>query len=392
MTIFHLSDLHIGIRLYEKDMYDDQKHVLDQIVAVAEKQHPDAVVIAGDIYDKALPSTEAVTLFDGFVTNLKEASSGTAVMIISGNHDSAPRINAYRNILKAQGVHVIGMPPEKQGEHIEKLTLYDSFGPVNFYLLPFVKPSMIRGITGTKEDGSGLGYTEAISRLVGLETIDSGERNIIVSHQFYVPSGSDPAEAERSDSEIIQVGNVDAVDAGILKQFDYAALGHIHRTMRVGADNIRYSGSPLQYSVSEAAQNKSFIQVRLGEKIGGRTEMELELVPLTPLRRIRVVKGRLDEVVASGSDDYVSAVITDEAGLDAVDTRDRLKAAFPNLLEIRREFPTGAGYSYLPDDGAENGEPIPGPLELCRLFMPDMSDDQEKILKDVINTVKEATP
>jgi len=190
MKIFHLSDLHIGLKLFNRDLREDQMYILDQIVSLAIKEKPDAIVIAGDIYDKAVPSAEAVAVFDHFITSLAERLPKTEIMMISGNHDSAPRVNAFRQILSRQRIHMIGVPPFTEEEHIEKVTVQDQYGTVTFYLLPFVKPSMVKQITGVDENGNNLSYDETLHRLLDRETIDESERNVLVSHQFYLPVGT----------------------------------------------------------------------------------------------------------------------------------------------------------------------------------------------------------
>ena len=186
MKIFHLSDLHIGLRLYNRDLREDQEYIFDKIIEYAVLEKPDVIVIAGDIFDKAMPSAEAVRVFDCFITKLSRAAKETAIMMISGNHDSGPRIDCYRNILSASNIYVVGIPPVNEDEYIEKVTVNDEYGPVNFYLLPFVKPSMVRNIVKS-EEGS-VSYDEALRTLIARESIDKNQRNVIVSHQFYLPS------------------------------------------------------------------------------------------------------------------------------------------------------------------------------------------------------------
>ena len=208
MKFFHLSDLHIGLKLFNRDLREDQEYILRQITDIAVREQPQAVVIAGDIYDKAVPSAEAVEVFDRFIAGLNSALPDTAVMMIAGNHDSGPRINCFRSVLSRQNVYMIGQPPRVEGEQIEKVILKDESGPVNFYLLPFVRPSMVKQLTGVDENGNNLSYNEALHRLIGREEIDPSQRNVIVSHQFYLPSGTDAEAVERMDSEVRTVGNI----------------------------------------------------------------------------------------------------------------------------------------------------------------------------------------
>nr|MCR5447248.1 exonuclease SbcCD subunit D [Schwartzia sp. (in: firmicutes)] len=300
MRFFHLSDLHIGLKLMNHSLDEDQRYIFREISSYVKKKQPDAIVIAGDIYDKAVPSAEAVELFDEFVMMLTEAAPKAELMMISGNHDSGSRVNVFRGILSRHHIHMIGLPPRSDDERIEKVTLKDENGPVNFYLLPFVKPSMVRGIVA-KEGEAGLSYEESLRRLFAREDINTDERNVLVSHQFFLPSGEDAKKVERMDSEICTVGNVDAVSAEILKPFDYAALGHIHKPMKVGSELIRYCGTPLACSVSEAGQEKGVIEVTLEAK----GEIKTEVLPLKPLCEVRVLKGTLEEILEHPSDDYV---------------------------------------------------------------------------------------
>lgn len=379
MKFFHISDLHIGLKLINRDLAEDQEHILGEIIRLAGEEKPDAVVIAGDIYDKAVPSAEAVEMFDRFIFGLTQAVPGAEIMAISGNHDSAPRVNLFRSVLWRQHIHMVGLPPVRPEDHIEKVVLGDRHGPVNFYLLPFVRPSMVRQIVGPDEDGHALSYDAALRRLIGREEICAGERNVLVSHQFYLPAGADPEEVERMDSEVRTVGNIDAVRADVLESFDYAALGHIHKPMRVGGGQFRYCGTPLACSVSEAGQQKGIIAVTMGEK--GR--VETKVLPLVPLREVRVIRGTREEVLRQGCSDYVRIVLTDRADLDVTDLQDRLRHAFPNLLEIRRESLRTAEYAK-----GYAGEPAQDPFALCTSFLDDLDEEEKELLREVIDSVQ----
>lgn len=380
MKFFHLSDLHIGLKLFNRDLREDQEYILRQITDIAVREQPEAVVIAGDIYDKAVPSAEAVEVFDRFIAGLNAALPDTAVMMIAGNHDSGPRINCFRSVLSRQNVYMIGQPPRVEGEQIEKVVLEDEFGPVNFYLLPFVRPSMVKQLTGVDENGNNLSYDETLRRLIGREEIDPSQRNVIVSHQFYLPSGTDAEAVERMDSEIRTVGNIDRVSSDILEQFDYAALGHIHKPMKAGSEFIRYCGTPLACSVSEAGQQKGIIMVELGDKGGRKTTV----LPLEPLRQVRVIRGELEEVLKQGCGDYVTVVLTDRVDLDVFDMQDKIRSAFPHLLEIRRETlrRTDYGRAYAVQEELD-------PFELCCAFLNEPDEEEKALLRDVINTVRE---
>lgn len=379
MKFFHLSDLHIGLKLMNRDLREDQEYILDEITELARRERPDAVVIAGDIYDKAVPSAEAVEVFDCFLEKLTEAAPEAVIMMISGNHDSAPRIDCFRKVLSRQNVYMVGQPPRMETEYIEKVVLKDEYGKVNFYLLPFVKPSMVKQVVGVDENGNNLSYNETLHRLIGREKINSDERNVLVSHQFYLPSGKNAEDVERMDSEMRTVGNIDEVSADVLEKFDYAALGHIHKPMKVGSELYRYCGTPLACSVSEAQQQKGIIMVEMGVK----GEVKTTILPLEPLRQVKVVKGTLEEVLKESCKDYVTVILTDKADLDVIDMQERIRLAFPNLLEIRRENQRKTDYTR-----TLQTEELLDPYELCCSFLKDLDEEEKMILQDVLHTVQ----
>ncbi len=381
MRFFHLSDLHIGLKLMNHDLAEDQEYILREIVRLAEERQPDAVVIAGDIYDKAVPSAEAVSRFDRFVTELTQKVPTAELMMISGNHDSAERVNVFRQVLARQHIHMIGRPPELPDETIAKVTLTDAYGPVNFYLLPFVKPSMVKLITGTDKDGNNFSYDEAVHRLLSRENLAEQERNVLVSHQFYLSTGKDDT-IERSASEIVTVGNIDSVQGDILNRFDYAALGHIHKAQRLnGKDCYRYCGTPIACSFGEEGQLKGVIEVELKEK----GEVVTTVLPLEPLRQVRTIKDTLENVLAQASEDYVSITLTDADDYLAGDVRDRLEACFPHLLHVGREAQEEADYQLEQEKAVQLS-----PFALCRDFLQDLDADEEQLLASIINEVQEA--
>lgn len=382
MKFFHLSDLHIGLKLMNRDLREEQMDILRQVTDLAREEQPDAVVIAGDIYDKAVPAAEAVEVFDSFITELKRAVPEAEMMLISGNHDSGLRLNCFREILDEQKVHMIGLPPRREEEYIEKVTLQDEFGPVNFYLLPFVKPSMVKQIVGVDENGNNLSYDATLHKLIAREEVNTAERNVLVSHQFYLPVGENAESVERMDSEIRTVGNIDAVASDVLEAFDYAALGHIHKPMKVGSELYRYCGTPLACSVSEAGQQKGVIMVEIGEK-DSKTSVKITVLPLKPLREVRIIKGSLEEVLAQACEDFVTVILTDRVDLDIMDMQDRIRMAFPYLLEIRREVLRKVDYSE-----QLMAEKEQDPFELCCSFLKDLDDEEKTILRDVIHTVQ----
>ena len=330
MRIFHLSDLHIGLKLINRDLREDQEYILDQIIQKAAEKVPDAIVIAGDIYDKAVPSAEAVEVFDHFIGKLRNAVPDSVIMMISGNHDSAPRVNCFRSVLDRQKIYMIGMPPQTEEDHIEKVVLQDEYGPVNFYLLPFLKPGYVRLLCENETPGS---YTEAVDAVLRREDIDFSERNVLVSHQFYTGNGETP---ETCDSELFSVGGIDNVDISAISRFDYAALGHLHKAQRVGAEHIRYCGTLLKYSVSEADLEKSLHLVTIGQK---KEAVTIEKFPLHPLRDVQKVRGCLSGILSSADpkkrDDYVSVTLTDE--IDPYRPKEQLEKVYSRILEVRTD-------------------------------------------------------
>lgn len=328
MRFFHLSDLHIGKQLHHYNMRTEQADILDKIAAAAAEHHPDAIVIAGDIYDKAVPSAEAVTLFDGFLTALSEIVPQIPVLLISGNHDSAERLDYAKEILAKHQVYIAGMPPKTEEEHLKKVTLQDEYGAVNFYLMPFIKPFYVRNLL--KEESIET-YDEAVKRVLAREEINEEERNVLVSHQFYAAGKERP---QTSDSETVMVGGIDEVDASVLEPFDYAALGHIHRPQKIGREACRYCGTPLKYSVSEENQEKSITYVELEEK--GK-EPVITTLPLIPLREVRSIMGTLEEILGQATEenreDFVSITLTDE--IEPYHPKERLEEIYTHIMEIR---------------------------------------------------------
>lgn len=327
MRFFHLSDLHIGKHLHHYNLKEDQKHILGEIVSYAKELKPDAIVIAGDIYDKSVPSAEAVTIFDDFLTELSEITPAIPVMIIGGNHDSAERLQYASRILSKYHVHMAGNVPRTKEEYLTTLTLEDEYGKVNFYLLPFMKPSYVRNVSEDVPEN----YTDAVKMILERENVDFTERNVLVSHQFYTSGGKKP---ETCDSEVISVGGIDNVDTSTVEKFDYVALGHIHGAQTVGGQYIRYCGTPLKYSVSEANHDKHLTIVTLNKKEDGPV---IDNLPLHPLRDVKKKKGQLtellEEVSVSDRQDYVSITLTDE--IDPYRPKEQLENVYERILEIR---------------------------------------------------------
>lgn len=326
MKFFHLSDLHIGKHLFYYSLLEDQKYVFHQILEAAKEEQPDAVLLCGDIYDKTIPSAEAVSLFDWFLTELKETLPKALILIIAGNHDSGERLEFARELLEKEGVFIAGLPPREADEKIRKVTMTDSAGEVCFYLLPFTKPSHLRKKYEEEKIDS---YEDAVKKLLEEEKIDTTKRNVLLSHQFYLSGGSEPLTC---DSEIRMAGGIDEIDTRLLEDFDYVALGHIHRAQRIGKGQCYYSGTPLKYSVSEASHEKSFQIVELGEK---GQEPVVRKKQLKPLRELCVLRGTLQEVLEQRehAKDFVSITLTDEE--EPYMPKEQLELVFDHILEIR---------------------------------------------------------
>jgi exonuclease SbcD len=324
MKILHIADLHIGKRVNGFNMIEDQEYILDEILKLTESTKPGAVLMAGDIYDKSQPSTEAVELLDEFLTRL--ALLGQPVFIISGNHDSPERLSFGSRIMENNGLHISGV----FDGFLQKTTLEDEYGKVNIYMLPFIKPAMVRPFFEEPVES----YEEAIKMVISESGINTDERNILVAHQFVV---SGMAQPQISDSETVSIGGLDHVDASVFDDFDYVALGHLHRSQRIGRDCIRYAGSPLKYSFSEARYRKSVTLVEMGRK----GEILIDQIPLTPLRDLREIRGPIRELIRIGNEDpkgsmdYIHAIITDEE--EIYDALGQLKQVYPNLMALDLE-------------------------------------------------------
>ena len=324
MKLIHLSDLHLGKRVNEFSMLEDQAWILKSILNAIDGEQPDAVLIAGDIYDKSVPSAEAVELFDDFLVRLagkRFRGRQLQVFVISGNHDSPERLAFGGRLMDASGVH---LSPVYRG-HVEPFTLTDEFGAVKLYMLPFVKPAHVRRFFPDAEIES---YTDALRTAVEDMEIDRSARNVLMAHQFVTG-------AERSDSEDVSVGGLDNVDAAVFEGFDYVALGHIHGPQNIGSERIRYCGTPLKYSFSEAAHRKSVTVAELGEK--GR--LRVRTLPLTPKRDLIELRGSYEELMSRSfyentgyRDDYVRITLTDED--DIPEAMARLRVVYRNLMKL----------------------------------------------------------
>ncbi len=350
MKLIHLSDLHLGKRVNEFPMLEDQQYILTEILQIIDREAPDAVLIAGDVYDKSVPSAEAVGLLDEFLVDLSRRK--LQVFVISGNHDSPERMAFGGRLMERSGVH---LAPVYDGK-VRPFALSDEYGLVKVYLLPFVKPSHVRRCFPDREIAS---YTDALSVAIGAMEVDEAERNVLVTHQFVTG-------AARCDSEEISVGGTDNVDAAVFAPFDYVALGHIHGPQQVGRETVRYCGTPLKYSFSESGQQKSITVVELGEK----GSVAVRTVPLTPMRDLVELRGTYQELTFRGfyegtsyQRDYVHITLTDEE--DIPDAVSKLRIIYPNLMKLDYDNQrTRAGIVL---EGAEDAQRR-SPLELLEEF------------------------
>ncbi|MDE7087830.1 MAG: exonuclease SbcCD subunit D [Clostridia bacterium] len=320
MKLLHLADLHLGKRYNELSLIDDQQHVLNQILNIVGQEKPDCVLIAGDVYDKAVPSAEAVELFDGFLNSV--VRSGVKVFMVSGNHDSPERLSFGAGLMSGSGVYI---SPVYSG-NVAPVTLEDEYGKVNFYLLPFIKPATVRRFFEGEQIDT---YTQAVAAAVKAMNVDETERNVIVAHQFVTGS-------TQSGSEEFSVGDVGNVDADVFVPFDYAALGHIHGAQNVGGERVRYCGTPLKYSLSEANNQKS---VTIAE-LKGKGSLSVRTIPLVPLHDVVEIKGAYEEITKKSfydgtalKESFVHAVLTDEE--EVPDVFAKLRIIYLYLMSVK---------------------------------------------------------
>ena len=375
MKLIHLSDLHLGKRLNDFSLLDDQKHILEQILGIVESQRPDVLIMAGDIYDKAAPSAEAVALFDDFLSRL--SAYVPDIFVISGNHDSPERIAFGSRLLDKSGVH---LSPVYDGT-LRPITLCDEHGEVDFFMLPFIKPANVRRFFPDEVIES---YTDAV-RIALSDAVDKGGRRVLITHQFVTG-------ASRCDSEEVSVGGSDNVDAAVFDSFDYVALGHLHGAQSVQRSTLRYCGTPLKYSFSEAGHEKSLTVVELGAK----GDIDISAIPLTPLHDLREIRGSYDTLTLrstyehTAADDYLRITLTDED--DIPDAAAKLRVIYPNLMRLdydnRRTRASGTlSVSERPNEKT--------PLELfSELYEKQngapMDDEQEKLVTSLITEIWEA--
>lgn len=375
MKLIHLSDLHLGKRVNEFSMLEDQQYILTEILQIIDREKPDGVMIAGDVYDKSVPSAEAVALLDDFLVRL--AKRDLQVFLISGNHDSPERMAFGGRLMAQSGVH---LAPVYDGK-VSPITLTDEYGPVNLYLLPFLKPAHVRRCFPEREI---LTYTDALAAAIEAMGVDPAQRNVLVTHQFVTG-------AARCDSEEISVGGTDNVDVSVFEPFDYVALGHIHGPQQVGREAVRYCGTPLKYSFSEAKHQKSVTVVELGEK----EAVSVRTVPLTPMRDLAELRGTYEELTFRGfyqgtsyPRDYVHITLTDEE--DIPDAVSKLRIIYPNLMKLDYDNKrTRAGIVL---EGAEDQQR--SPLELLEEFYEKqngqpMGEEQRTFAKSLMERIWE---
>ncbi|MDR0461331.1 MAG: exonuclease SbcCD subunit D [Nitrososphaerota archaeon] len=381
MKFLHLSDLHIGKIVHGFSMIEEQKHVFQQIIKHIQSEKIYTVVIAGDIYDQTIPKNEAIRVFDDFLTEL--AHNNITVLLIAGNHDSPDRISYANRLLTDKQLFLCG----SFSGSLQKVTLTDEYGDINFWLLPFIKPLTVNGFF---EDQTIEKYDDALDAAIKTANINYSVRNVLVAHQFFTKAGVEPI---RSDSELNSVGGLDAISTGLIEQFDYVALGHLHGTQRVGADHIHYAGSPLKYSFSEIKQPKYALLVEINQK---NTGINTKNLPLTPLHDMCEIKGKIEELLSIefssrvNKDDYLHIILTNEE--EIIDPMEKIRSVYPNVMKYTPENSRTKNDTVDTQQTAETTQ-----LSAYDLFSEfflnvckyPMSSEQEKIVKELLE--KETT-
>ena len=377
MKLFHLSDLHIGKRVNEFSMIEDQKYILTQILYAADQEKPDGILISGDVYDRTIPTAEAVQVFDAFLTRLSEQK--IPAFIISGNHDSAERLAFGSSLMGKSGIYF----SKVYDGTVEKIPMQDAYGTVWIYLLPFLRPSTIRHALPERAEEV-QSAADAVRIALEQTKIDEKERNVLLAHQFVTG-------AKRCDAEELQVGDVDQIPAELFALFEYVALGHIHSPQKVGRETVRYCGAPLKYSFSEAGQEKSITVVELKEK----GSVDLRTIPLKPLHDLRKIRGTYLEVTAKSFyenrdyEDYLQVTLTDEE--DVPDGMAKLRTIYPNLMRL--EYDNKRTRSNAEVRAAERVEEK-SELELFQEFYElqnnqSMTEVQEQFVEELLRGMKE---
>ncbi len=365
MKFFHIGDLHLGKKIYDFSMIDDQKYILAQILEKAEDENIDGIFICGDVYDKGVPPVEAVRLLDEFLTELSKRK--ITIFMIAGNHDSAYRLDFGSRLFQENQIHICG----NYDGTLKSVISQDEYGEIEIYLLPFVKPAMVSPYV-SEEISS---YQKTVEAVLQASPRNQTRRNILLAHQFVTWHG----EAEQSDSETNSLGGVDEIDAGVFFDFDYVALGHLHSPQKMGKEVIRYSGSPLAYSFSEIRRKKTITKIALKEK----GDIEIDFIPLTPIRPLREIKGPLEGLLEAakaegGSQDYIRGILTDTVPLN--DPLGQLRLFYPNLMTLEVEARTyeAGEISYSAEDTS--------PQELFELFFE--RQNHKKLDEGQKNTAK----
>lgn len=376
MKLIHLSDLHLGKRVNEFSMLEDQQYILEEILRIIDSEKPDGVLIAGDVYDKTVPSAEAVTLLDEFLVQLSKRDTQT--FLISGNHDSAERLAFGGRLMEQSGIHIARV----YNGVLAPLTLRDEYGSVDLYLLPFLRPVQVRRFFPESEIAT---YTEAMAAVLGAADIDKTHRNVLVTHQFVTG-------AQTCDSEELSVGGTDNVDVSVFDDFDYVALGHIHGPQKIGRETVRYCGTPLKYSFSEVGHKKSVTVVELAEK----GSVEIRTVPLVPKRDMSELRGAYNELMLRENyegkpfrNDYLRITLTDEE--DIPNAVNNLRTVYPYIMRLDYDNRRTRTESHV--DGAEQVE-RKRPLTLFEEFYESqngqpMSEEQRSFAKQLMERIWE---
>lgn len=371
MKLIHLADLHIGKRVNEFSMIEDQKYILLKILNIIDDEKPDAVLISGDVYDKSVASVQAVEIFDKFINSLAERRVET--FIISGNHDSAERMAFASKLIDNSGIHI---SPVFNGE-VNPFVLNDEYGTVNVYMLPFIKPVNVKLAYGIEDN---IGYSDAVETAIEHMKVNKDERNVILSHQFVTG-------ASKCDSEDIFVGGTDGVSASVYDVFDYVALGHLHSPQKAGRETVRYAGTPLKYSFSEINHHKSVTVVEMGEK----GDVSIRTVELVPKRDMKEIKGTYDELMLKSYyenlnlDDYYHIILTDED--DVPNAMSKLRNVYKNIMKLDYDNTrTRNNQNVTADENVQNKSPI----ELVsELFYMQNGNELSKEQRDYLNAVIE---
>lgn len=377
MKFAHIADLHIGKRIHDFPMLDDQKYILNQMLDIFCQHQVDGILIAGDIYDKTVPSAEAVQLFDWFLTELAEENF--PVYMISGNHDSPERLSFGSGLFENSNIYISGI---YDGE-VKKATVQDMYGAVHIYLLPFLKPAAVRHALDREDITT---YQEGVEAVLSKISLEVQDRNILVAHQFVTGAG-------RSDSEEVSVGGIDNVDGELFREFDYVALGHIHRPQHMGREELRYSGTPLKYSFSEVSQEKSVTIVELKEK----GNVEISAVPLIPARDMRKLKGSYMEVTSRDAYtpekkyDYLQIILTDDEEVPGA--MEKLRTIYPNLMCLEYDNTRTRENRQISDfEQQENKSEMELFQEFYELLNNEpLKEEQKEFMEGLIQNLKEET-